>query len=182
MRNSVLVGVVLSSVALLGAAGPSTAPVELKLVNGGFEQGLTGWDAKGDAGMSVLSADAARTGKQGVRVTDDSDTRGSSLMSTPLPAKPGVTYTLTFAGRQVEGGHGYATYLQFLDADGKLLTRQADKNEIITSVRGEQWKTYTLEGKAPENAARVRVWLHTSSSGKGLKIDLDDFKIVEEMK
>lgn len=179
MRTLLSLGASAAALSILLAAGPATKPAAMKLVNPGFEDGLTGWDNKGDDGMSVLSAEAAKEGKQGVRVTDDSDTRGSSLFSSPLPAKPGVTYVLTFEGRQVAGGHGYATYLQFLDADGKLLTRAADKNEITVSVRGAQWKTYTLEGKAPEKTATVRVWLHTSSSGTGLKIDLDDFKLVE---
>ncbi len=179
MRTFLSLGASAATLSLLLAAGPATKPAAMKLVNPSFEDGLTGWDNKGDNGMSVLSAEAAKDGKQGVRVTDDTDASGSSLYSAPLPAKAGTTYSLTFQSRVVEGERGMTVYLQFLDVDGKLLTRRADNNEITVSVRGSEWKPYSVNGVAPENATRVRIWIHTSSGAKGLKVDLDDFKLVE---
>ncbi len=104
---------------LTGVVALSMARAEkpLALANGDFEQQLTGWTATNDNGMSAVVAEAAHTGKLGLRVTDASDTLGSSLAAAKFPATPGKTYEVRFASRVIKG-NSVGVYLRFYDAKG----------------------------------------------------------------
>jgi len=167
----------LAVLALASATARAEAP--LPLANGDFEQQLTGWTNTNDGGMSAASADAARSGKLGLRVTDASDTLGSSLATKRLPAVAGQTYEIRFAGRVVSGA-GIGVYLRFYDAKGKALNTQAQKNEIIVALnRGDtEWKNRSVKGTAPADAATVEVWIHSYSKNL-VTADFDDLTLVQ---
>jgi hypothetical protein len=166
---------------LLLALGPSSQPSaaasENLLTNGGFEQSMDTWDTSKDGGMSLVAPEAARNGGFGLRVSDESDTKGSSLGSLKVPVKPGKTYKVSFAAR-IMSGKDASVYVQFFDAKDKQINKKEAGNQIQIRVKGEEWKEYTGEGVAPDNAATVRAWVHTGNAAKAIA-DFDDFVLTE---
>jgi hypothetical protein len=162
------------------ALAPDTqpaAPVENLLTNGGFEQAMDGWDTTKDEGMSLVAPEAAHTGTSGLRVSDEDGNKGSSLGSSKAPAKPGRTYAVKFWAR-IMSGKDASVYIQFFDDKDKQINKSAAGNLIQIRVKGEEWKQYSGTGVAPENAATVRVWVHTGNAAKAIA-DFDDFVLSE---
>lgn len=151
----------------------------LALVNGDFEQQLTGWTATGDNGMSAAVAAAAHTGKLGLRVTDTSDTLGSSLAAAKFPAVAGKTYEVRFASRVITG-NAIGVYLRFYDAKGGYLNTPEKKNQNILrmTTKDTEWKDRVLKGVAPEGTVQVEVWVHSFTKGQ-VTADFDGFTLVE---
>eukprot|EP01035_Chromulina_nebulosa_P054531 gene54531-74706_t len=167
VRTACLAGVIVTSA--VGAEKP------LALANGDFEQQLTGWTATGDNGMSAVVAEAAHTGKFGLRVTDTSDTLGSSLAAAKFPATPGKTYEVRFASRVIKG-NAIGVYVRFYDAKGAYLNTPEKKNQNIfrMAAKDTEWKQNTLKGVAPEGAVQVEVWIHSFTKGQ-VTADFDGF-------
>jgi hypothetical protein len=155
------------------------AETPLVLVNGDFEQQLTGWSATGDNGMSAVVAEAAHTGKLGLRVTDASDTLGSSLAAAKFPATAGKTYEVRFASRLIKG-NAIGVYVRFYDAKGDFLNTPEKKNQNILrmTVRDTEWKDRSLKAVAPEGSVQVEVWIHSFTKGQ-VTADFDGFSLVE---
>jgi hypothetical protein len=168
-----------SVLATLALAATARAEKPLSIANGNFEQSLTGWLATNDGGMSVASAAAAHAGKLGLRVTDASDTLGSSLATKRLPAVAGKSYEVRFAARVVTGA-GIGVYLRFYDAKGKALNSQAQKNENILALNRNdtEWKSRSVKGTAPADTATVEVWIHSYTKNT-VTADFDDVVLVE---
>jgi hypothetical protein len=104
--------------AAFSAAVLSNAVAVEAIPNAGFEDTeKQGWTIV-DAGLSVITTEAARTGTRGLRVTDTSDRQGSSCRSAPVPVTAGKTYALSFWGRVLEGDGAVGVYMQFADAKG----------------------------------------------------------------
>lgn len=166
---------------LAGAMAFSTARAEkpLVLANGDFEQQLTGWNAAGDNGMSAAVAAAAHSGKLGLRVTDTSDTLGSSLAAARFPAVPGTAYEARFTSRVIKG-NSVGVYLRFYDAKGGYLNTPEKKNQNVLrmTVKDTEWKARTLKGVAPDGAVQVEVWVHSFTKGQ-VTADFDGFSLVE---
>lgn len=152
------------------------APKNL-LSNGSFEEQAKDWVLTADNDMSKVVADAAKTGKLGLRVTDESDTLGSSAGSQKIASAAGKSYKLTCQARVVSG-NGIGLYLQFSDKDGKQLLRQELNNQATEPIKGADWAEYTVTAKAPENAAFVRAWIHSYTKNK-VVADVDDVVLVE---
>lgn len=165
--------------ALLTAAAAPAAEKILPLPNPGFEEKITGWNATNDHGMSVALPAAARGGQLGLRVTDESDTLGSSLAAPRFPAKPGQAFEVRFQGRIVKG-EGIAVYLRFYDAKGAFLNTPELKNQINVAIRrgDTEWKAFAKKGVAPAGAVSVEVWIHSFSKNV-VTADFDDFVLVE---
>ena len=166
-------------VSTLALVATARAEKPLPLANGDFEQALTGWLNPADGAMSVASAAAAHGGKLGLRVTDASDTLGSSLATKRLPAVAGTAYEVRFAGRVVSGA-GIGVYLRFFDAKGQALNTQEKKNENILALnRGDTaWQTRALKATAPAGTATVEVWIHSYSKAQ-VTADFDDVSLIE---
>jgi hypothetical protein len=139
-----------------------------------------GWYTGDDNDMSRIVDEAARSGKLGVRVTDDDADKGSSLGCNKLPCRPGKSYRVTFWGR-VRSGKDMSVYLQFFDANCKQLTKVEFGNALVVKLRPgpTDWVQYTLRGTAPRDAATIRIWMHSFTAAK-VVADLDDFSLVEE--
>jgi len=174
--KSLLLAGGLAAVVSLPAA---RAEKPLALANGDFEQQLTGWKAEGDNGMSAAIAEAAHTGKLGLRVTDASDTLGSNLAAARFPAVPGKTYEVRFASRIIKGNF-VGVYLRFYDAKGGYLNTPEKKNQNILrmTTKDTEWKDRVLKGVAPEGAVQVEVWVHSFTKGQ-VTADFDGFSLVE---
>jgi hypothetical protein len=174
--KSFLVPGCLAGLVLVSAA---RAEKPLALVNGDFEQQLTGWSATGDNGMSAAVAVAAHSGKLGLRVTDASDTLGSSVATAKFPAVAGKTYAVRFASRVVTG-NAIGVYLRFYDAKGGYLNTPEKKNQNILrmTTKDTAWKDHVLKGVAPEGTVQVDVWVHSFTKGQ-VTADFDGFSLVE---
>lgn len=163
---------------VLSALGWAAETV-ITVPNSGFEQKGEGWKADQDNGMSTFVAEAAHTGKLGLRVTDASATLGSSLASARFPASAGKSYEVRFFGRNVKG-QGIAVYLKFYDAAGKLLNTPELKNQVNVAVRrtDTEWKQFSVAGAAPATATQVEIWVHSFSKNE-VTADFDDFVLVQ---
>jgi hypothetical protein len=155
------------------------AETQIDLSNGGFEGPAGGWSAS-DKGMSRIVPEAARTGKLGLRVVDESDKAGSSCRSPAVKVSAGKTYALRFWTRAVDGVGGVGVYMQFFDAKGKGLNTPQRHNELITTVPKDarKWRQLAVYGKAPDGAATLTAWVHSFNGSKG-KADFDDFSFAE---
>ena len=149
------------------------------LPNPSFEEGEAHWSLA-DRGMSKVAPEAARSGRLGLRVADDSARSGSSCRSSPVPAAPGKTYALRFWARALDGVGAVGVYQQYFDAEGRNLTTPERNGEIIAVVPAgaADWRAFTLYGKAPAKAAALAVWIHAFDAELG-KADLDDFSVEE---
>jgi hypothetical protein len=158
---------------------PVRAEKPLALVNGGFEDGLTGWTATVDNGMSAVAADAAHAGKSGLRVTDGSKELGSSLGSTRLPAVAGKTYEVRCQARVINGG-GIGVYLRFIDAKGNVLNTAEKKNQHVISLakKDSTWQAHAVSGVAPADAVQVEVWIHSYLKNT-VTAEFDEIALVE---
>ncbi|MFA6285941.1 MAG: polysaccharide deacetylase [Opitutaceae bacterium] len=155
-----------------------SAAAQAALPNAGFEDGLAGWVAK-DA-MATASPEAARTGKQGLRITDADAKRGSDLTSAKLPVEAGQALTLTFSAKSQ--GDFLGVYLWFYDAAGRPVKDEAKKYSgglpsVGVKKGAGEWTPYSLKAVVPEGAVAVAVWVHSWGSAMGTA-DLDDFDII----
>lgn len=125
--------------------------------------------------MSSAVAEAAHTGTQGLRVSDQSEKAGSSLKSLPLAAEPEKKYELSFWARGVSGSGGVGVYLRFLKDNDK----DAKKAKFVdVSSDSQEWKRYTVVDTAPELANGMQVWVHSFTKDTAV-IDFDDFELKE---
>lgn len=169
----------LLAAALFSTSLAVAAEKSIPLPNPGFEEKTASWINTSDQGMSVAVPEAARSGQLGLRVTDSSDTLGSSLASKRFPVTPGKAYEVRFQGRMVKG-QGIAVYLRFNDAAGKALNSQELKNQVnVVLQRGDtQWKPFSAKGTAPATATQVDIWIHSFNKST-VTADFDDFELVE---
>ena len=119
----------------------------MPMQNPGFENGLDGWillERDLPDPMTSVAADAAREGSAGLRVEDADKQNGSSLVSQPLPASPGLTYKLAFYAR-AKGANKGAVYLRFYDSSRKIIDPQ-NLPSVAISKAGD-WENYALEAE-----------------------------------
>ena len=169
---------VLGFAVLLTTALEAQQPLDLP--NPGFEEEFTGWVVSNqDNGMSKASAEAARNGQAGLRVEDRDSEFGSSLFSGAVPAEAGKKYAVKFWARNLEG-EGLGVYLIFFDSQGRYLNKQELKNENIVSVPkgARDWEQFTVEGVAPDEAASLKIWIHSFTKNH-VSADVDDFSVLE---
>lgn len=156
---------------LAAQAAPVPAD-QLPLSNPGFEEGATSWSIGERVTMSRVVPEAAHTGKQGLRVTDEDPKLGSSAFSSRMPVAPGQGFSLSFWGKSAKDGAA-GVMLCFFDEQRRALP-QYQPTMVLTG--GGEWKQYRLLARAPETAATVTIWIHTFSTPQ-TSIDLDDFQL-----
>ncbi|MFB9682655.1 hypothetical protein [Amycolatopsis plumensis] len=142
---------------LLAAPTPAGA-ADLRIANGGFDQGLTGWSGShSPGGFTAVTWD----GRTAARVDDTSASNAYGRESQPgLPATAGVRYT---AYAQVWTESGAADlYLRFRDSSGQLLGGVTGG-----SVSGRQWNTATASGTAPAGTASVSALIYSGVGNVG---------------
>ncbi|MBI4979639.1 MAG: carbohydrate binding domain-containing protein [Spirochaetes bacterium] len=149
--------------------------ISLTLVNPGFENGLTGWDASKDNSMSTAAAEAAQTGKLGLRVTDSSETAGSDLAGQRFACQPGKEYRVSCKSRIVSG-KGIGIYIKFADASGKGIDESKYMREVPASA---EWQTFSYTATAPAGTATACIYIHSYMKAV-VTADFDEF-IFEEI-
>lgn len=169
---------IVGCLSLVVSLGVARAATEMVLPAGDFED-PTGWTVgEEDGGMCRFVPEAARQGKLGLRVVDESDKAGSECRSATIPVTAGKTYELRFWGRNLTGS-GIGVYLCFHDATGRTLNDQRP-GQIISSLPPEQaeWGEFTVYGVAPPAASGLSVWIHSYSTSK-VTAEYDDFQVFE---
>ncbi|MGV9359517.1 hypothetical protein [Amycolatopsis sp. NPDC003731] len=142
---------------LLAAPVPAWA-ADLRMANGGFDQGLTGWSGShSPGGVTAVTWDGRTT----ARVDDTSPDNAYGRESQPgLPATAGVRYT---AYAQVWTESGAADlYLRFRDSSGQLLGSVTGG-----SVSGKKWNTADASGTAPAGTASVSALIYSGVGNVG---------------
>ncbi|MCK2218529.1 hypothetical protein MF672_032750 [Actinomadura sp. ATCC 31491] len=144
--------------ALLAAPFTPATAADLRLLNDGFDDGLTGWSGSHTPGGvdPVLW-----NGRTTARVTDADPAAAYGRESMPgLPAVPGTRYTLN-AQVWAESGTAYL-YLRFRDAAGRLLAGGAN-----APATGRRWNRVTTSGVAPAGAATVSALIYSGVADVG---------------
>lgn len=139
--------------------------------NPGFEEGTTGWSFEKDSVMSQISAEAARVGGFGLRISDDSAELGSAVNSERVPVVAGRGYRLFFWNRVISGS-GLGVYLRFYDANGRATS--AGEFAVFIPPGRKGWKRFDLVGLASKDAATVEVQVRSWGSSK-VVADFDEF-------
>ncbi|WP_410568015.1 hypothetical protein [Amycolatopsis sp. cmx-4-61] len=155
-----LLGTTLAAAVATGMlAGPAPAgAADLRIANGGFDQGLTGWSGShSPGGVTAVTWDGRTT----ARVDDTSAENAYGRESQPgLPAAAGVRYT---AYAQVWTESGVADlYLRFRDSAGRLLGSVTGG-----SVSGKKWNTATASGTAPAGTTSVSALIYSGVGNVG---------------
>ncbi|MEV4114288.1 hypothetical protein [Nonomuraea sp. NPDC049695] len=155
LRGAVAAALLATSLALPFA--PASA-ADLRIVNGGFDGGLTGWSGSHSPG----GVDAAVwDGRTTARITDADPAAAYGRESMPgLPATAGIRYTL-YGEVWADSGTAYL-YLRFRDASGRLLAAGAN-----ASATGRQWNRVTASGVAPTGTATVSALIYSGVTDVG---------------
>ena len=163
---------------------PASTPVPIQ--NPGFEDGMTGWDSTGDNSMGSATGEAAHAGKLGLCINDADPTKGSSVASQKISVQPGEVYEVHFWAKNISG-NGTKVYLQFLDAADAKVTDITDPaspsqhiNVISLTVPSEtaDWKAFSLQGTAPDGAAKMYIWIHSGVKAQAVTY-FDDFTLTK---
>jgi len=165
-------------IALFAATAFSVAAqqeIVLPIPNGGFEQGLKGWQIPEGEGMCTLSDEQAASGKYSLKVVDTHPKNGSDARATRIPIKGAGAFELRGKYYPVSGS-GLGIYVRILDKDGRVL------NADSSHLRGlggtdKQWRSFALPLYTSEDAAYLELWIHSYSHAK-VEAYLDDFEFV----
>ena len=89
------------------------------LPNPGFEEGIKDWSI--GEGDSLVTEEAARTGKYGLRVTNNGmKAKGSNASSARFEVTPGLEFSMTFWARADDTSAGI--YFMYLNEKGRMVS------------------------------------------------------------
>ncbi|MDF2663758.1 MAG: hypothetical protein K0Q94_6549, partial [Paenibacillus sp.] len=143
------------------------------LANGGFESGLTGWNAAyGSQQRMTSTTEAAFSGVRSLKIDDNSSASSFGMESDKFPVTPGKQYTAEARAR-VESGGG-AVYLRFYNA----ANQQLDQKATSAGAAPGQWRSVTATLVAPEGAATASILLYSALANMGT-IYFDEVSVSE---
>ncbi|WP_246132095.1 heparin/heparin-sulfate lyase HepB [Paenibacillus hemerocallicola] len=143
------------------------------LANGGFESGLTGWNAAyGSQQRMTATTEAAFAGVRSLKIDDNSSASSFGMESDKFPVTPGKQYTAEARAR-VESGGG-AVYLRFYNA----ANQQVDQKATSAGAAPGQWRSVTATLVAPEGAVTASVLLYSALANMGT-IYFDEVSVSE---
>jgi len=149
------------------------------LRNGGFELGDWRWRVPAD-GIGSISTTQAASGKQSLRIVDESKDAGSNVSSGRIAVPEAGRYELRGKVYPVSGD-GVGLYVKFLDGERKLLNSVSAQGHIadIGSVGGSsgKWEAFAFPFDAPKGATHMQVWIHSYNAAV-VEACLDDVQIV----
>ena len=150
---------------------------EAQIRNGGFEAGLTGW--RTDDGMSTLATDHAAGGANSLRIVDESNVRGSDVLSDRFALQPDAAYVLRGRVHAVSG-HGVGIYVRLLDRRGEALQKSSAERRAsyrtVGSTPTEGWRDFELPFRTTSQTHYGRIWLHTANA-QPAEACLDDLRL-----
>lgn len=157
----------------------------------GFESGSFAvddahWDTTGDNAMSsiVTVTDGHNNDTTKVlRVTDNSNTLGSSAATRRFAATAGLTYEARFWARMTSSVQGIGVYLRFYNASNALIDiAPLGFKEIPLTPSpntAELWRQHVVRAVAPAGTAKVCIWVHSYGTATGVVGEFDDFVLSE---
>ncbi|MBI2299187.1 MAG: carbohydrate binding domain-containing protein, partial [Armatimonadetes bacterium] len=134
------------------------------LINGGFEDGLTGWG--GDPSAQIDTAQP-RGGKAALSLDAPADGHESQANAQPVAVDAGKRYRLRAWVKQLAGDGDYKVTLDWLDAAGGHL---AYANDWAGTNRPREYTEHGGVFTAPAGAAQVRIILGC----RGARVLFDD--------
>ncbi|MEU7526755.1 hypothetical protein AB0A74_13560 [Saccharothrix sp. NPDC042600] len=138
------------------SAQPARA-ADLRLVNSGFDDGLTGWSGSHSPGGVTA---ATWRGRTTARVADTATGSAYGVESRPgAPAVAGTRYT-AYAQVWVDDGEA-DLYLRFRGASGDLL------GSARSRASGARWNVVTASGVAPAGTATVSALVYSGVADVG---------------
>ena len=147
--------------------------------NGGFEEGLAGWQLR-DNGMSALSTEQAASGRASLKVVDAAKNSGSNAVSDLIRAKPDAAYELR--GQVLaRSGKGVGVYIRLLGRRrGLLQTTSAERRKAHVTAGAEpsnRWQPFSLRFRTTPQTRYAQIWLHSYNASLA-EAYLDDFELV----
>ncbi|SDE11484.1 Cohesin domain-containing protein [Paenibacillus sp. UNCCL117] len=150
--------------------GPvSAAALEL---NGGFEDGLTGWtQTAGSGGVSVTDEQKA-SGASSLKIVDASGSTTVAVESAKFNALPGNHYTVT--GQVYLQSGATAVSLRFYDSSNAVIGTPS--SAYMASLGA--WTGFNIAAEAPANAVKWSIYISTGNSNTGTSY-YDDIRAFE---
>ena len=112
------------------------SPLDLK--NGDFESEASAWHI--DSPACAIVADAAHTGKYGLRIQDDNPTVESEARSLNMQVAPGKKYAVRFWTRSKVERANTMLHVYYLSENGEILNMSKQKNRYYFRIKGtRQW-------------------------------------------
>ena len=170
MRRTLLAGLSL-------CAAPLWAAPALPLSNPGFEEGVQGWVSSAEdkaASLSTVTAEAARSGKSGLRVNQPEGGPGSWFQSTRTSVDAGGNYRVSFWARTLKTS-GIGVWVQFFDDERKEVKAPATL-AVQVPQDSPEWAQVGINIRVPDGATSVTLAIHCYSKRPTLA-DFDDFAI-----
>ncbi len=147
------------------------AHAQCPLTNGGFENGLSGWNVTGDVQLTT----DARTGNSAIEFCN-----ANTQMSQVLPTQPGKTYDLSIWGKRTTN-HELTMYkFRTLDANWQPLEINRGTNYFFSNFDFRNpvgtYDNVTGTFTTPPNAAWVQIIIWSQDAGC---IAIDDIEMCE---
>ncbi|MCZ7645549.1 MAG: glycoside hydrolase family 55 protein [Planctomycetota bacterium] len=163
------------AILFLACASPAAEdPPIVAIPNGGFEQGAEGWSFENDGGISAISTDKTSNGKRSLKVKDEDQKKGSSVLGQAVAVDGAGRYELRGKVCAISGA-GLGLYVHRLDKDRNRLP--ADNENHVGAVDGidAKWRPFACEFQAPKGTAFLQLWIH-SYGGAEVEAYLDEFE------
>ncbi len=162
-------------IACLGFTACAHAQEEvLPIPNGGFEDGLEGWEISSHPEWIKVSEEQAASGRASLKIADPERGGSARIYATPVAIEgPGIYHV---RGKYFPvSGSGLGVYHDYLDAEGNIL----NNDRHLRGLGGDEarWLDFDLRSFAPENAVALRIYFHSYSDAV-VTAYVDDLHIV----
>lgn len=151
------------------------------LFNGDFALGAEGWSMPANS-LGEITDETAAVGERSLKITDESETAGSSVTSARLAVGGGSRWVLSGQVYHVSGS-GVGMYMRYYDEAGNLLNERDERGWIgplgsLEEAVGE-WAPFEYAFQVPGSAASMDLWIHSYSAAQVVAY-IDDLRIAPE--
>ncbi|CAM3608268.1 cohesin domain-containing protein [Marinicrinis lubricantis] len=158
----------------IGSASASSSQISIPMVNGGFEEEVSGGEIPGWMSMFEteegslyyeVSDEKSQSGTKSLKIVDTYQNRSVALMSNSIPVTSGFTYTAR-AQIFIESGATASLNFRYYDAAGKAVAENQEVPLHVDPNKGYsrgQWHDVSSSTVAPEGAVYARVIVYTTS-------------------
>ena len=146
------------------------------IINDDFEDGLGGWEARGEDEIVELTTEEARSGSQSLKVSNRTETWNGPSCDKTDSLTLGITYDFSvyvkYVGNSYSNSQNFSLQLQYNDG-----VEDQYMNIMTATVYKGQWTrlegTYTV----PTDASDVHLYIETEWTNSPTAQDLMDFYI-----
>lgn len=165
-------GLVALSVTLACCAHGETI---LPLANSGFEEALAGWSVTAFPGVTCEVTEHAATGQLALHVVDNSNQKGSSVLSGAVSIEGTGAFELRGMYFPVSGS-GLGMYVREYNAAGEVIN--SERSHLV-GLGGEErrWLRFARRLYTSTEARSLRIWVHSYDAAI-VEAYLDDLQLV----